>query len=1164
MSIRFLLGRAGSGKSTRCLTEMRDLLQDSPDGPPIIYMVPEQMTFQQEYALLNQEGIEGSIRAQVFSFSRLAWRVLQETGGGTKKFLTSTGVQMMLRKITEQRKSDWNVFQKAIEKQGFIEQLETMITEFKRYRVTPQTLTQQMQDMDRFVHKMPGEETLKHKLEDLSYIYEELLYALRDQYIDSEDQLQLLANKIEKADFLEGAEIYLDGFHRFTPQELLVLQALMTKASRVTIALTLDEPRYGEIDELDIFHQTAHTFQDIESIANEVQVPVTEIKHLYGEVGRFKERHAFEHMEHYFHTRPAPAYTEEAPITVAQAVHPRAEVEGVAQEIMELVRDKGYRYKDMALLIREPEVYHDIIMTVFEDYQIPVFVDEKRTMMNHPLIEFLRSAMDVVEGNWRYDAMFRLLKTDFIPATDQEHPLNQEAIDELENYCLEYGIRTKKRWTSEYRWRYQRFRGFEQGSQTDQEKEKEERLNRLRHQVTNALLPFDEAMREAKTVQERCQALFSWLEQLGVPETLNSWRDEYDDQGLTEKGREQEQVWDAVIQLFEEMVEMIGEDTLSLQLYRTTLETGFESLHFAHVPPSMDHVIVGSVDRSRITGIKCAFLLGVNEGLWPMKPPAEGMLSETERELLSTHGMKLAESSKRQLLDDYFYVYLAFTAPSDYLWVSYPLSNEEGKSKTPSSMIKRVQELFPHAEEKLLLQEDDDHEDTERFITTPEKTRSVLTAQLSRYLRGYPVKDVWWDVLDWFIQRDRNHLDTKRVLESLFYENTPSNLQESTARELFPKQVNASVSRLETYYRCSYQHFAKYELGLKERSVYKLDAPDIGTLFHEALKQITEWIQSEGRDWQTISKQDTSQYAQRAVHELSPVLQHQILHSSNRYQYIQQKLQDVVARAAYMLSEQAKRSQFSPVGLELGFGPNEKIPAMKLDLQNGFEMMLRGRIDRVDRAMGDNGLLLRIIDYKSSAKGLDLMEVYYGLALQMLAYLDVVLTNAEQWLGAQATPAGVLYFHVHNPMISDNKLLSDLDIEKELFKKFKMQGLLLEDEEIVKMMDTTLDTGSSDIIPAGLKKNGEFRSGSKTAEEASFQHLQQYIRELMTEAGQSITEGKVHLNPFQKDQQTACDFCEFRSVCQFDASLKENSYRSLKAKKEEDIMAEITKREEEN
>ncbi|KGX92636.1 ATP-dependent helicase [Pontibacillus halophilus JSM 076056 = DSM 19796] len=1164
MSIRFLLGRAGSGKSTHVLHEIREELKARPDGPPILYIVPDQMTFQQEYALLKDGEVEGSIRAQVLSFSRLAWRVFQEVGGGTKKMLSSTGVQMMLRKIAEERKSDWNVFQKAIEKQGFMEQLETMMTEFKRYRVTPTLLQEQLTNMDRFQHKHPGEQTLQHKLEDMLYIYEHMTEAMSGQYIDNEDMLQLLIDQLEKASFLDGAEIYLDGFHRFTPQELMVIQALMKKATRTSVTLTLDRPRYGDIDELDLFYQTGHTYQVIEQTGQEVGIGVSEIKYLDGEFGRFHYLSGLQHLEHYFNARPAPPYQGEVPLTVAQAVNPRAEVEGVAQEIVGLVRDHGYRYQDMAILIREPEVYHDLIQTVFRDYRIPVFVDEKRTMLNHPLIELLRSALEVIEGNWRYDALFRLLKTDFIPATDDEHPLTQEAIDELENYVLEYGIRTKSRWLSDQRWHFKRFRGFDQASQTDEEKRKEERMNRLRQQVVDALEPLDTKFREARTVRERTVVLFTWLEQLGVPRKLDQWRDEFDEQGEIERSREQEQVWDSVIGLMDEMVEMVGEEALSMNVYRTTMESGFDSLNFAHVPPSMDHIIVGNVDRSRITGIKCAFLLGVNEGMWPMKPQSEGVISERERELLSESGLALADSSKRQLLDDHFYVYLAFTAAADYLWVSYPLSNEEGKSKTPAPMVKRVLEMFPSIEEKLLLQDSDEHEETERFITTPEKTRSTLSAQLSRYLRGYPMDDIWWDVLHWYMKKDENVEDTKRVLLSLFYENTPENLRKDTAKQLHNQQhVRASVSRLETYYRCSYQHFARYGLGLQERSVYKLDAPDIGVLFHEALKQITEWIQVEGKDWNAITKHDTDQYAERAVHELSPILQHQILHSSNRYQYIQQKLQSVVARAAHMLSEQAKRSQFAPVGLELGFGPDEKIPPLNLDLGNGYELQLRGRIDRVDRALGDEGLLLRIIDYKSSAKGLDLVEVYYGLALQMLAYLDVVLSKAETWLGAEASPAGVLYFHVHNPILSENALLKDADIEEEIFKKFKMQGLLVEDEDIVKMMDTNLESGVSQIVPAGLKKAGGFRKGSHTAEQVAFQELQGYVRDLMGQAGRSITEGEVNLNPYQKDQQVACTHCPFKSVCQFDPTLEENNYRTLKPMKDDEIIETIVRKEEE-
>lgn len=1156
MGLRFLLGRAGTGKSGRTMDEIKEKLLDQPNGTSIFYIVPDQMTFQQESALFHDKDIVGSIRAQVVSFSRLAWRILQETGGGTKQFISSVGVQMMLRKIIEEKTDDWRVFQKAMEKQGFLSQLEKMITEFKRYNISPEALQSQMKEIEGYVHKESGEEALISKLDDLAYIYEKLMVALQDKYIDSEDQLQLLADKISESSLLEDAEVYLDGFHRFTPNELVVVEALLKKCKSVTIALTVDGLE-TEASELDLFYQTVETYHQIQQIAIENQIPLEETVQLDPANGRFSNRPYFAHLEQYFDVRPAPQFDGETPIRIAEAVHPRAEVEGVAQEVIRLVREENYRFRDLAVFIRQTDTYHDLIATIFEDYDIPVFIDEKRTMLNHSLIEFIRSVLDIVEGNWRYDAIFRVLKTGFIPVTDKEYPLTADAIDELENYVLEYGIRSRNRWLGDEEWVFQRFRGFDQATQTDTEKEIQKRINRYRKQVVSALAPFDEDMRKINTVEELCRRTYLLLEELNVPNRLEQMRELFDERSEIEKGREQEQVWNAVIQLFDEMVEMAGEETMTLTPFRATLDAGFETLKFAHVPPSIDHVIVGTIDRSRISGIKCSFLLGVNEGVWPMKPSGDGMINEQERELLAGHGLRLAETSKRQLLDDWFYMYIAFTSAKDKLWVSYPLSDEEGKSKMPSQLIKRVEDLFPICCEHLLLQDPDELVEADRFITTPTKTRSALTAQLARNRKGYPVKPIWWHVLNWYITHHERYSTTYNVLQSLFYENKPINLDTETVGKLYPKQVKASVSRLETYYRCSYQHFAKYSLGLDERKTYKLDAPDIGQLFHEALKTITEWVQQEGRNFAQLTKNDTDGYARKAVTNLAPILQHQILHSSNRYKYIQQKLQEVIARAAYILSEQARQSNFSPVGLELGFGTDQKLPPLTLPLPNGYELMLRGRIDRIDQAINNESLFLRIIDYKSSSKGLNLLEVYYGLALQMLTYLDVVLTHSETWLGVKATPAGVLYFHVHNPMISGDQKLPEDKIEEEIFKKYKMQGLLLSDEDIVKMMDNSLESGTSTIVPAGVKKNGGFYSSSKIADEDTFTSLQTHIHQLMMQAGIDMTAGGVHLNPYQHKQQIACTYCPFHAVCQFDPMLEDNNYRKLTEMKEETILEKI-------
>ncbi len=1150
MSIHVIVGPATVSKSEYCLEQIRTELRERPYGRPIIYLVPEQMTFQQEYQLLSDPEIKGSVRAQVLSFSRLAFRVLQECGGATKAFISSTGIQMMLRKIIEQRDTDWNIFQKSVEKKGFIEQLEVMITEFKRYRITPDMLAEQLQESE----QAQNTGALNDKLADLHYLYMSLTEVLANQYIDGEDRLSLLAEKIPHSAYLKDAIVYVDGFHRFTPQEQAVIGQLIDHTERMTFTLTLDPDELDQDIPFDIFSQTKETFTQLEALARDHD-KLIHVEPL--NVSADLAPHLL-HLERYFDKRPFPEYQDEAPIQLASAVHPRAEVEGVAQEILKLVRDKGYRYKELTIFMRDSELYQDLIKTIFTDYDIPVFVDEKKAMNYHPLVEVIRSGLDVILTNWRYDAVFRMLKTGLIPQTDEDHPLNQEAIDTLENYALEYGIRGRNQWFGDKPWVFQRFRGFDQAAQTDQEREMQEKINAYRDQVIAVMAGFDEAFRAATTVREKATVLYQWLEQLGVNHVLQQWQAELDASGEIEQAREQEQVWQAVIHLLDEMVEMIGDEALSSELFYQTLEAGLDTLTYSHVPPTLDHIVVGSIDHSRIMQSKVTFLLGVNEGTWPAKPQVDTILTEDERDRLKARGVILADSETQQLIDDWFYIYLAVTLATDQLWISYPLSDTEGKAKMPSSLIKRMTNLFPELAEPILLQDPEEMIEADRFVTTPKKTLSALTSQLAKYQRAYPIDPIWWSTLNWFIERKNQNPMIEMILQSLFYQNKPVNLKAETAEKVFENKIQASVSRMEMYHRCSYQHFAQYTLKLTDRPTYKLDAPDMGQLFHEALKTITEWVQKEGLTLRDLNQEQANDYAKRALAKLAPILQHQILHSSNRYQYMQKKLEQIIARATFVLSEQARKSDFLPIGMEIGFGlDDQSLDPVRMQLPNGVELILRGRIDRVDQATLGEDLYLRIIDYKSSATGLNLVEVYYGLALQMLAYLDVILTNSERWLGVKASPAGMLYFHIHDPILSGQEALSQAEIDESLFKEFKMRGLLIDKEPVIQMMDTDLEAGISPIIPAGLKKDGTFRSGSKIASEETFQVLQNHVKQMIAGAGVAITNGEVELNPYQQAERTPCTFCPFRSVCQFDPSLPGHQYRKLSDIKDEVIIEKI-------
>ncbi|WP_223700755.1 helicase-exonuclease AddAB subunit AddB [Sutcliffiella deserti] len=1164
MSIRFLIGRTGSGKTQWCYEQILQKLEDNPKGSPIVYLVPEQMTFQSEYKIVQSKAVQGMIRAQVFSFTRLAWRILQEVGGISRFHIDQSGIHMLLRKVIEEHKAQFQVFGRSAEQFGFIEQMEGMVTEFKRYCVTPDSLQEEIIRISEDDTISDHEKMLSKKLTDILVVYRQLEQLLEGKYVDGEDYLQLLAEKIPHSSYIKEADIYIDGFHSYTPQEQLVLKRLMVHSKSVTIALTLDKPYNEEAPyDLHLFRATGITYQKLRKMALEegcqIEAPI-----VLEDASRFSKSDSLCHLEKYFDVRPTVAYPNKGEVALLQAVNRRAEIEGIAREVISLVREQGNRYKDIALIVRNAESYIDLVNTVFKDYDIPFFVDQKRTMLHHPLIELLRSSLEVVTKNWRYESVFRCVKTDFFYSVAQDTDEMREKTDKLENYCLSYGVQGNK-WTSEEPWKYRRFFTIDSEGpyvQTDDEIAYEAEINELRELIVTPLQKLQKRWKRSNSIEDYCKALYHYLEDLEIPKKLELRMKKAEEQGNLTQSKENEQVWKATIGLLDQMVELIGDQPITLSMFTKMLESGLESLRFSLVPPAIDQVIVANFDLSRLTDIKHSFVIGVNEGVIPAKIKDEGFVSEEERELLSSYGMELAPTSLERLLDDHFLVYSAFLSPSQQLYISYALADEEGKSLLPSSYIKRIKEMFPEIKEKLLLNEPSELPQSEqlKYVHTPSTTLSNLAVQLQTWIKKYPVDPIWWDVYNTLLDHEEWHDRTEQVLKSLFYKNEANKLKGHVSRQLYGEHMEASVSRMEKFSACAFSHFASHGLKLKDRKIYRLEAPDIGQLFHAALKHISDTLRQQGSDWKSLTKQECENLAKEAVNVLAPKLQGEILLSSNRFQYIKRKLETIITRASQILSEHSRASKFTPIGLELGFGQKEEIPPIRIDLPNGVKMELVGRIDRVDKAEGSNGLLLRIIDYKSSNKALDLTEVYYGLALQMLTYLDLVITHSKEWLGSEATPAGVLYFHVHNPMIKTNGMTPEDLIEEEIFKSFKMKGLLLGEEESVRFMDQTLETGHSQIVSAALKKNGEFHSNSSVASEQEFSHLRAYVRKTFENIGMQITDGETSIAPYKLKNQTPCTFCSFKSFCQFDTSLDENDYRNLSALPKNEIIESMKRK----
>ncbi|RST75196.1 helicase-exonuclease AddAB subunit AddB [Siminovitchia acidinfaciens] len=1161
MSLRFVIGRTGTGKTALFYEEIRKKLTERPDGPPILYIVPDQMTFLSEYELIQSNELTGMIRAQVFSFTRLAWRIFQETGGASRNHVTSTGLNMLIKKIIEEHKKDLKLFRQASDKTGFIQQVEQIFTEFKHYCVQPEDLAQKREEVGFF----QSQKALSDKMHDLELIYRHFEEALSGKYLDSNDYLSLLAESIDKSGYLQDAEVYIDGFHSFTPQEYLVIDRLMKTSRRVSVSLMLDRPFRNETpDELNLFRMTGETYENLYELASQGEITVEEDV-ILREAFKF-QNDSLKFLESQFQSRPVKSHADRPEINLMQAVNRRAEIEGIAREIRRLVMEEGYRYKDIAVLVRNANQYQGEMETIFYDYEIPYFIDQKRSMLNHPLVELVRSVLEVINSNWRYEHVFRVVKTDLLFPPEGNLNSLREQMDRLENYVLAYGIKGGD-WTKKGHWTYRRFRGLELAGmvQTDEEKEIEKELAVSRDIVTLPILRLSRRLKKAGTGRELCEAVYLFLEELEIPRKLEMLSETAEEKGELVTSREHDQAWNDVMELLDQFVEILGDTKLTLEEFIPIINAGLEEMRFSLIPPAIDQVFVANFEQSRLSNIKVSFVAGLNDGILPAKFSEGGVLSDEDRTSLMDAGMNIAPDSRRKLLNEEFVAYRAFTSAEERLLLSYPLADDEGKALQPSPYIDRIRAMFPEIVETAAVNDPAEvgNEDQFEYVSHPDSAAAYLTGQLNLKIRNYPIADFWWDVYNFYMSDPHWKKKAERILSSLFFRNETKQLSEDTSKQLYGENITASVSRMELFHSCPFSHFALHGLKLREREIYKLEAPHIGDLFHAALKWIADQVNNNNLKWADLTKEQCEQLAREAVAHLAPKLQNQILLSSNRFYYIKRKLEQVIGRASYTMSGHAKESGFSPVGIELAFGPRQQLPPLSFALKNGMKMELQGRIDRVDKAENDNGVYLRVIDYKSSSRELDLSEIYYGLSLQMLTYLDIIITYSKQLIGKEAFPAGVFYFHLHNPMIQSDKIMTLSEIEEEIFKRFKMKGLVLEDPDLVRLMDFSLESGDSNIISAGLKKDGTLNARSKSATKEELGLLRRHVRSLYQESGNAIISGEVGIDPYRMKDKTPCKFCLYKPVCQFDPALPANEFRLIHQEKREDVIARIREEGEE-
>ncbi|EIF6175021.1 helicase-exonuclease AddAB subunit AddB [Clostridium perfringens] len=1150
MGLKIIYGRAGTGKSTFCINQIKKKINNSPTNK-LILLVPEQFTFQTENKVLNAIGERYVLNAEVLSFKRLAHNVFNECGGATRTIMGDAGKSMLIFKVLEDLGDNMTVFKNASRQKGFIDIASKTITEFKKYNVNNEVLDLTINEIE--------DENLKMKMEELKDVFNEFNSRLHEGYVDEEDQLLLLNEKLDGCSLYDGAEIWIDEFSSFTPNQLSVIGKLLKRAKSVNITLSIDEVNSLK-GESDLFVATKNTEKRLMNLIQEEGIAFNGYINLNEDIPyRFKENKELAHIERQLYAYPFKQYRgENNSLRLYRANNNYDEIEFVAKDILRLVREKQYRFKDISVICRDVDNYEKVVSAIFAEYEIPYYIDKKIDIASNPLIVFINSAVDIISKNWTYESMFKYLKTGLIK--EFRGVEGAELIDELENYVLAYGIKGKK-WMEE--WINYSSSILKEEEISEENKQRLERLNDIRETIVTPLDEFNKECKGKKTLKEFATILYEFLDsKLDIMDTLDKYVEYFKENDMAIEAKEYSEVRDIFIDVLEQAVDVLGNEVMDLNEFMKVLNIGLSQYEMGLIPVALDQVNIGDITRIKSRGTKALYIIGVNDGVLPSASKEEGILSDNDREILLEKGISLASDTRTKIFEEQFLVYTAFTIAEEYLVVTYPLADFEGKSQRPSIIVHRLKKILPNVKEesegfKLV-------NDKYDKISAKIPTLNELMIAIRKNYDGAEIEDYWKYVYDWYLREPKWKERIEYVRKGLEYTNLENNISKEKAKKLYEdnkNKISLSVSRLERYAQCPFAYYIQYGLKAKDRKIYEFTAPDLGSFMHEILDEFTNEIKEKDLKWSDLSKENCRNIINSLVDNQVKNNKSSILNSSKRYSYFTDRFKRILTKSVMVISEQMKRSDFEIYKNELAFGFSKDVNSIKLDLPSGESFYLNGRIDRVDKLNLDGETYLRIIDYKTGSKKFDLNKFYNGLQMQLLVYLDALINNSENIVENQAMPGAILYFRIDDPILKSKGDLTEEEIKSEVLKELKLEGLLLDDVKVVKAMDNTLEPGThSLIIPANMKKAGDLGKNKALITMEQFELLRKYVNEKMVEICQNMIEGKIDIEPCKENKNIVCDYCNYSHICQFDSSLEDNRYKVIPKKKDEEIWKSINEK----
>lgn len=1089
--LKLILGPAGSGKTSMITNEIKRKASSGEGG--MIIIVPEQYSFEAERELCSVCGDSLSLYAEVLSFSRLAVRVSQETGTGGRTAIDKGGRLLCMSLALNEVGSRLGVFKAARYKPEFQAALLQTVSELKASCISSETLCRAAESCGK---------AMSEKLRDLALCLEAYEAVLEQGHADPTDKILYLAETIGESSIGKKGSVYVDGFVDFTGAEMLVLESIIKNGADITVCLTCDD-LYGDSEHFAPSRAAANKLLRIAyrcGIAAEI---------VHAEMAPEKARPLLFFAENLFGFALGKSANENNCISLFKTDSIRAECELAAARCTDLVRETGCRFRDIAVAVRGFDSYSAVLEETFKFYGVPLFTARRTSILQKPIPALISSAFEIIHGGWDLEDVLSYMKTGLIG-------ISQNDRDILENYAVLWNVRGFL-WTRDKPWTMHP-KGF--GFDFDESSRKLlDKVDSLRRTLAAPLAALSAKGEKAQTAAEQAKALAEFLVEIDLPETLSKKALELEKSGRSLLAAEYSQLWEIVVKSLEQTSAILGETSMTQEQFAKLFLLTLSQYDVSAIPVSLDSVSAGDMDRMRRRHIKHLIILGASDDRLPCSGSDTGLFSLDERDELNELGIPLGGGTD-ELAREFCLIYNCVALPSETLTISYSSFDENGAQVRPSFLAARAKLLFGLEEKTFDLLSARLRSRSPAFLLAASQRNDELSKLAYAYFSESGEEGKLMDLKE---KARQSRQDLSPAAVSALYGDT----------------LHLSPSRADAFSACQFFYFLRYGLKLSEREQAGFEAPELGTFMHYVLENVANEI-GESVGFKNASDELTAELVNKYTNLYVKEKLNDFEDKSPRFIYLFNRLLPSVRNVVSDMVRELSKSDFVPLDFELSFSNGGDLPPVKIS-GGGNDLFLNGTADRVDGYFYDGKLYLRVIDYKTGKKSFSLTDVWNGMGMQMLLYLFALEMEGKSRYNAEVVPAGVLYVPARDTLISASGDLSEEELSKEKSKALKRSGLILFDASVINAMEKS---DNPEYIPVSFKKDGSLTSDSLATSE-QFCALRNHVDRRLIELSENIRRGKIDVSPYYKgEQDNACLYCHFKSVCRFDESRDTRRYLS--------------------